>query len=62
MAPATARQIEYAGAPPDLFFGGVIFNHRLTAFVARWTCNLHDVVLLFHDLSGLFPENNRHDV
>ena len=52
MAPATARHIEYAGALPDLFFGGVIFdfNHRRTVVVAGWTRDLDDVALLFHGL------------
>ncbi len=51
MTPATAHHIEYPGALPDLFFGGVIFdfNFRRTVVVARWTRNLDDVALLFHD-------------
>ena len=52
MAPATARHIKFAGALPDLLFGGVFFdfNRRRPVIAARRSCNLDDVMMLFHDL------------
>ncbi|HSY17907.1 MAG TPA: hypothetical protein VK815_06205 [Candidatus Acidoferrales bacterium] len=54
MAPATVRHIEFTGAPPDLIFGGVIFdfNHRRQVSAARWSCSFVDLIMFFHDLAS----------